>query len=107
MSRIDIAVVHAHQLTKRYSDVEVVRGIDFQIPSGKCIGLLGPNRAGKTTTLRMKMSGLPYLTFLASGVVASPAMYTASFEGMHSVYTRMVPQRTYEACSLRHQRWTT
>lgn len=43
-----------------------------------------------------KMAGLPYLTFLASGVVASSAMYTASFEGMYSVYTRMVPQRTYQ-----------
>jgi lipooligosaccharide transport system permease protein len=42
-----------------------------------------------------KMSGLPYLTFLASGIVASSAMNTASFEGMYSVYTRMVPQRTY------------
>lgn len=42
-----------------------------------------------------KMAGLPYLTFLASGIVASSAMNTASFEGMYSVYTRMVPQRTY------------
>ncbi len=44
-----------------------------------------------------EMAGLPYLTFLASGIVASSAMTTASFEGMYSVYTRMVPQRTYEA----------
>jgi len=43
------------------------------------------------------MSGLPYLAFLASGIVASSAMTTASFEGMYSVFTRMVPQRTYEA----------
>jgi lipooligosaccharide transport system permease protein len=43
------------------------------------------------------MSGMPYLAFLASGIVASSAMTTASFEGMYSVYTRMVPQRTYEA----------
>jgi lipooligosaccharide transport system permease protein len=43
------------------------------------------------------MAGLPYLTFLASGIVASSAMNTASFEGMYSVFTRMVPQRTYES----------
>jgi lipooligosaccharide transport system permease protein len=43
------------------------------------------------------MSGLPYLAFLASGIVASSAMTTASFEGMYSVFTRMVPQKTYEA----------
>lgn len=44
-----------------------------------------------------QMGDMPYLAFLASGIVASSAMTTASFEGMYSVYTRMVPQRTYEA----------
>ncbi|MGK0673737.1 MAG: ABC transporter permease [Halothiobacillaceae bacterium] len=43
------------------------------------------------------LDGLPYLAFLASGLVASSAMNTATFEGMYSVYTRMVPQKTYEA----------
>lgn len=43
------------------------------------------------------MDGLPYLAFLASGIIASSAMNTASFEGMYSVFTRMVPQRTYES----------
>jgi lipooligosaccharide transport system permease protein len=43
------------------------------------------------------MANMPYLTFLASGVIASSAMTTSTFEGMYSVYTRMVPQRTYEA----------
>ncbi len=44
-----------------------------------------------------EMAGMPYLAFLASGIVASSAMTTATFEGMYSVFTRMVPQRTYEA----------
>lgn len=44
-----------------------------------------------------RVDDLPYLAFLASGIVASSAMTTAAFEGMYSVYTRMVPQRTYEA----------
>lgn len=44
-----------------------------------------------------EMGDMPYLMFLASGIIASSAMTTASFEGMYSVYTRMVPQRTYEA----------
>jgi lipooligosaccharide transport system permease protein len=43
-----------------------------------------------------KMAGMDYLTFLASGVVASSAMNTATFEGLYSVYTRMVPQHTYD-----------
>lgn len=44
-----------------------------------------------------EMMQMPYLTFLASGILASSAMNTASFEAMYSVYTRMVPQRTYDA----------
>jgi len=44
-----------------------------------------------------ELEGLSYLGFLASGMVASSAMTTASFEGMYSVYTRMEPQRTYQA----------
>jgi len=44
-----------------------------------------------------ELGGLSYLGFLASGMVVSSAMTTASFEGMYSVYTRMEPQRTYQA----------
>jgi len=43
------------------------------------------------------MQDMPYLTFLASGIVSSSVMNTASFEGMFSVYTRMIPQKTYDA----------
>ena len=44
-----------------------------------------------------EMMNKPYLTFRASGILASAAMNTASVEAMYSVYTRMVPQRTYDA----------
>lgn len=44
-----------------------------------------------------EMAGLPYMTFLASGIVASSAMNTATFEGTYSVYSRMVPQQTYNS----------
>ncbi len=44
-----------------------------------------------------EIGDMPYLTFLASGLLASSAMNTASFESMFSVYTRMIPQRTYDA----------
>jgi lipooligosaccharide transport system permease protein len=44
-----------------------------------------------------EMNGVSYLAFLASGILASSSMNTASFEGMYSVYTRMGPQKTYDA----------
>lgn len=43
------------------------------------------------------MDGMPYLAFLASGIIASSAMTTASFEATYSVYTRMGVQHTYDA----------
>jgi len=43
------------------------------------------------------MGEVSYLAFLAAGVVASSALMTASMEGTYSVFTRMVPQQTYNA----------
>lgn len=40
---------------------------------------------------------MPYLTFLASGILASSAMNTATFEALFGVFTRMVPQKSYDA----------
>ncbi|WP_437558143.1 ABC transporter permease [Acidithiobacillus sulfuriphilus] len=44
-----------------------------------------------------QMEGMPYITFLASGIVASSVMNTASFEGLYSAFTRMSAQQTYAA----------
>lgn len=43
-----------------------------------------------------RFDGIDYLAFFASGLVASSSMMTASYEGLFSVYTRMVPQKTYD-----------
>jgi lipooligosaccharide transport system permease protein len=42
------------------------------------------------------LGDLPYMVFLASGIICSSAMYTASFEGMYSAYTRMSEQKTWD-----------
>lgn len=42
------------------------------------------------------MDGMPYLVYLASGIVCSSAMMTASFEAMYSAYTRMAVQQTWD-----------
>jgi ABC-2 type transport system ATP-binding protein len=40
-------------LTRSFSDVHALRGIDLSVPRGTILGLLGPNGAGKTTTVRI------------------------------------------------------
>lgn len=46
------AAVLIENLQKRYGSVEAVKNVSFQIEPGEIFGLLGPNAAGKTTTLR-------------------------------------------------------
>jgi ABC-2 type transport system ATP-binding protein len=43
--------VEINNLGKRFGSVEAVRGISLVIEDGEAFGLLGPNAAGKTTTL--------------------------------------------------------
>ena len=46
-------VISVSGLTKRYGEIEAVRGIDFEVASGETFGFLGPNGAGKTTTIKI------------------------------------------------------
>lgn len=40
---------------------------------------------------------MPYMHFLASGIVCSSVMFAASFEGLYSAFTRMSEQKTWSA----------
>jgi ABC-2 type transport system ATP-binding protein len=51
-----IAVEH---LTKKYGDLVAVNDLSFKVEKGKIWGLLGPNAAGKTTTMRILTGFLP------------------------------------------------
>jgi lipooligosaccharide transport system permease protein len=42
------------------------------------------------------VDGMAYAGFLSSGIIASSAMNTATFEGLYMAYTRMETQRTWE-----------
>jgi len=49
----DKLVIETHNLTKQFKKVIAVDGLDLSIRRGEIFGLLGPDGAGKTTTIRM------------------------------------------------------
>lgn len=52
-------------LKKQYGSYEAVKGISFELGEGECLGILGINGAGKTSTLKMIYS----LTSISSGEI--------------------------------------
>ena len=45
--------ISVSQLTKKYGEIDAVRGIDFAVAAGETFGFLGPNGAGKSTTIKI------------------------------------------------------
>jgi ABC-2 type transport system ATP-binding protein len=52
-------MIEVRDLTKRYGDLVAVKGLSFTVETGRIWGLLGPNAAGKTTTMRILTGYLP------------------------------------------------
>ena len=46
-------IIEVENLTKRYGDVQALRGVSFAVQEGEVFGLLGPNGAGKTSTVEI------------------------------------------------------
>ncbi len=53
MSEAPDPIVVATRLARSFGAVEAVKGVDFAIRRGEMFGLIGPDGAGKSTTLRM------------------------------------------------------
>ena len=54
-------IVSLTNLTKTYNGIPALRDVTMSIPSGKIIGLLGPNGSGKTTIIKI-LNGLLHPT---------------------------------------------
>src|SRR5579863_5903230 len=47
------AALRVRNLRKTYKDVVAVNGLELEVRPGECFGLLGPDGAGKTTTIEI------------------------------------------------------
>jgi len=52
-------MVEVENLTKYYGDYAAIEGVTFQVRQGEILGFLGPNAAGKTTTMRIITGFMP------------------------------------------------
>ena len=55
-------VVNVEKLTKKFDSNIAINNISFSIKTGKIIGLIGPDGAGKTTLIRLLL-GLLVTTY--------------------------------------------
>ena len=54
------AVISARGLSKHYGKQVAIDDLNFEIPAGRIIGLIGPNGSGKTTTLKAALGLIPF-----------------------------------------------
>jgi ABC-2 type transport system ATP-binding protein len=52
-------MIEVRELTKKYGELVAVSDLTFEVKAGHIWGLLGPNAAGKTTTMRILTGYLP------------------------------------------------
>ncbi|OGD13759.1 MAG: hypothetical protein A2W20_08530 [Candidatus Aminicenantes bacterium RBG_16_66_30] len=52
-------MIEVRELTKKYGELVAVDSLTFKVEPGRIWGLLGPNAAGKTTTMRILTGYLP------------------------------------------------
>jgi ABC-2 type transport system ATP-binding protein len=76
-------VIRVENLTKYYGERLAVDDISFHVGKGEIVGLLGPNAAGKTTTMRILTGFL--MPTSGDTFIADHSMTTDSLEGRRHI----------------------
>src|SRR5438093_11997171 len=79
MSEPDVAI-RIRSLTKRYGDVEAIRGIELDVWASEIFGLIGPDGAGKTSTFQI-LGGVMEATSGTAQLLGRPARDARAFVG--------------------------
>ena len=83
-----MVILEANGLNKNYGKKEVLKNINFNIESGKIVGLLGPNGSGKTTLIK-----------IITGLIKDYKGTIRVDDNIPNVYTKSIvsylPEKTY------------
>jgi ABC-2 type transport system ATP-binding protein len=52
-------VIEVKELTRYYGEIRAIHNVSFEVEKGEILGLLGPNAAGKTTTMKVLTCYMP------------------------------------------------
>src|SRR6266446_342944 len=74
------AAIRIRSLTKRYGDVEAIRGIELDVWASEVFGLIGPDGAGKTSTFQI-LGGVMEATSGAAELLGQPARQARAYVG--------------------------
>ena len=98
-------IIRLEDVRKSFGAVRALQGVDLSCHAGKCIGLVGHNGAGKSTTLAAIAGGVtPHagsIKLQGRGLVGMPAEAISRFgvslvpEGRHVFATLTVAQQIF------------
>jgi ABC-2 type transport system ATP-binding protein len=89
----EVAAIRAADLTKRYGDLEAVRGLSFSIPRAQIFGLIGPDGAGKTSTFQI-LAGVMDASSGIAEIFGVPAREARSHTGYLTQTFSLYPDLT-------------
>lgn len=83
----DRIVIKVDNITKKFEDKEVIKGITFDVYEGEIFGFLGPNGAGKTTIVKMLNGIINPTSGLLSIVGIDPLSYPERIHALAGTLT--------------------